>query len=748
MKPNIPRPESIRSGGFAGGASAGAARAPTSNDLEDLASALGTLSGTGRQIARTKFTADKEAALKAEKQQQEDAELQAELFKKELQGLSATEIQTAISTDPRLKEASPFVLPILQSFQGHQQAQEDFALFTEENPLADDPSAFRDWLRENGAQSDNAFAARGYNTEIARFESQFESTARGRLADKVVDDAKTVALANFDLALDQGATVEEALALTLDLWSNKESGFGLPRKGFNQIKMDLATIASNMGDLALFDEIVNATGSDGVPGLAANPSFMADVAKERRLATSRSVEIQKRGETEVVTLFQEALKNRDNPMSLRQLRADARFHELHPDTRQQLEGWAIAADNWRISQAEADAKDAFKANEELIANMRLVVNARNGIAGRQNLKQADQNHIFNVFRQELLDGNVTSPLPADLTKYITSISGRENRLVDPVFQDRFNGASRFKDLDPAALREREQDILNTVEQWGAVPREFRSSYAQGESRGLLDYLSSKLQAGVPILQAVQDAQFAGDFSDFNYGKVSNSVKKRIWLHEGDGHLGFLPDVEFSFFDVVPVSLRDRGRLSDRGSLYFDAWASDWLSSNGAAYLSEENLEVAMQADFEKSHVLYNNAVLPLPQNKNGVPISARRYRDALDTTLEALPMMSEDLKAEFGLPTIPTDATDIQLVAVPHYPNRLRIVYVDPEDGDFDSTYIDASMIERVARVNLEERRDDMDERRTEAAEEAAERGRQIDARERRERKILRDQSFRQAIKG
>lgn len=729
-RPNI-RPEGIRGGGFAGGASAGATRPVQGNTLNDLARGLESLSGTGRQYARNKFSMEQDAALAAQKKEQEDAALQAELFKQDLQGLTATEIQNAINTDPRFQEASPFVLPILQNFQGYQQAQEDYARFVGENPLADDPSAFREWLQENGAQSDNAFSAKGYNSEIARFEAQFESTARGRLADKVVDDAKTVALGNFALARQEGASVEEALSLTMDLWSNKESGFGLPRKGFNQIKMDLAVMASNMGDVALFDEIVNAPGSDGVPGLAANPNFMADVAKERRMASNRAIEIRKRGETETVTMFQEALKNRDNPMTLRQLRADERFLSLHEDTRQQLEGWAISADNWRLSEAERKAKDASKDNEELLANMLLVSNARVGIAGRSALTKDQRNYLYGVFRQDMLNGNVTNPEPRDLTNYIRFISGRENRLVDPVFEGRFNSMASLKDLDPNQLRDREDDIMTAVQQWSAVPREFRGMYASGENRGLLEYLSGQVQAGVPILDAVQQAQFADSF-DYDFGKTIQRVQKKVQLNNGGGFLGMFDDKN----------------LTDGGKQYFNGWAGEWLNQNGAKYLSDDDRDKAMRDDFENSHMDYNGSILPLPTNSQGFPIDRDTYRDAVTTTLEALPDMSEDLKEEFGLPTIPTGATDVQVIAVPNYPNRLRLVYTDPEDGDFDSTYIDASMIERVAGINVAEAAEEAERERQAAAEEAAARASQRDAVARRRERVLDGQSYRQAIKG
>lgn len=699
----IVRPEGIRSGGFSGGASAGATRPVQGNTLNELARGLESLSGTGRQYARNKFSMEQDAALASQKKEQEDAELQAELFKQDLQGLTATEIQNAINTDPRFQEASPFVLPILQNFQGYQQAQEDYARFVGENPLADDPSAFREWLQENGAQSDNAFAARGYNNEIARFESQFESTARGRLADKVVDDAKTVALGNFALARQEGATVEEALSLTMDLWSNKDSGFGLPRKGFNQIKMDLATMASNMGDVELFDEIVNAPGSDGVPGLAVNPNFMADVSKERRMATNRAIEIRKRGETETVTMFQEALKNRENPMSLRQLRADERFLGLHEDTRQQLEGWAISADNWRISEAERRAKDAAKDNEELLANMLLAANARVGIAGREELTKDQRNYLYGVFRQDLLNGNVTNPHPRDLTNYIRFISGRENRMVDPVFEGRFNAMSGLKDLDPNQLRDREEDILRTVEQWGAVPREFRSKYASGENRGLLEYLSGQVEAGVPILDAVQQAQFADSF-DYNYGKTIQRTSKKIQLNNGGGFFGLFDDKS----------------LSDTGSQYYESWAGNWLNENGAKFLSDDDRDKALRDDFESSHMDYQGSILPVPSNAQGFTVDKDRYREAVTETLTVLPEMPEDLKEEFGLPTIPTGATDVQVIAVPNYPNRLRLVYKDPEDGDFDTTYIDASMIERVAGFSAAEAAEEAERIRQSEAEEAA----------------------------
>jgi hypothetical protein len=691
---------------------------------------LESLSSAGRRYAREEFAREQDAALAAQKKEQEDAELQAELFKQDFQGLTATEIQNAINTDPRLKDASPFVLPILQNFQGYQQAQEDYARFVGENPQADDPSAFREWLQENGAQSDNAFSAKGYNTEIARFESQFESTARGRLADKVVDDAKTVALGNFAVARQEGASVEEALSLTMDLWSNKESGFGLPRGGFNQIKMDLATMASNMGDVELFDEIVNAPGSDGVPGLAANPNFMADVAKERRMATNRAIEIRKRGETETVMMFQEALKNRDNPMTLRQLRNDERFQSLHEDTRLQLEGWAISADNWRLSEAERKAKDASRGNEELLANMLLVSNARVGIAGREELTKAQRNYLYGVFRQDMLNGNVTNPDTQDLTSYISFISGKENRLVDPVFEGRFNSMAGLKDLDPAQLRDREQDILTAVEQWGAVPREYRSMYASGENRGLLEYLSGQVQAGVPILDAVQKAQFSDSF-DYDYGKTVQKVSKKVKLNDGSGLLGMWDD----------------HKLSDGGKQYFDAWAGSWLQENGAMFLDDGDREKAMQDDFENSHIMLGDAILPVPTSEQGFPVDKDQYREAAITTLEVLPQMPEELKEEFGLPTIPTGATDVQLIAVPNYPNRLRLVYKDPEDGDFDTTYIDASMIERVAGVSAAEAAEEAQREREAAAEEAAARASQRDAVQRRNKKLLKGKSYRRALK-
>ena len=704
MRRPIISPEGIRSGGFSGGASAGATRPVQGNSLQDLATALDSLSGTGRRYARDKFNKDRSDLAAAQKQDQENAELEAELFKQSFQGLTASEIQTSIDTDPRLKDASPFVLPILQNFQGYQQAQEDFARFTEENPQSNDPSAFRDWLKENGARSDNAFAAKGYNTEIARFESQFESAARGRLADSVVEDAKTVALGNFSLARSEGASVEEALKLTMDLWSNKESGFGLPRKGFNQIKMDLAVIASNMGDVELFDEIVSAAGSDGVPGLAANPSFMADVAKERRMATNRAIEIRKRGETETVMHFQEALKNRDNPMTLRQLRADPAFEALHQDTQLQLEGWAIAADNWRLSEAERKAKDAAKDNEELLANMRLASQARVGIVGRNDLTKAQRNFIFSTFRADMLDGNVTNPATKDVTNYISFISGKENRLVDPVFEGRFNAMGNLKDLDPAALREREQDILTTVEQWSAVPREFRSMYAKGENRGLLEYLSGQVDAGVPILDAVQQAQFAGDFSDFDYGKTIQKAAKNVQLNDGSGFMGMFDD----------------RALNSGGTQYFRAWAGSWLQENGAMYLDDDGRRRALQDDFENSHVLVGDAILPIPSATNGLPVDKDAYRDAVNTTLEALPAMPEELKEEFGLPTIPTGATDVQVRAIPNYPERLRLIYKDPEDEDFDTTFIYASMIDRVAGVIAAEAAENAQRTREDAASKAA----------------------------
>ena len=119
-------------------------------------------------------------------------------------------------------------------------------------------------------------------------------------------------------------------------------------------------------------------------------------------------------------------------------------------------------------------------------------------------------------------------------------------------------------------------------------------------------------------------------------------------------------------------------------------------------------------------MLVGDAILPIPSATNGLPVDKDAYRDAVNTTLEALPAMPEELKEEFGLPTIPTGATDVQVRAIPNYPERLRLIYKDPEDEDFDTTFIYASMIDRVAGVIAAEAAENAQRTREDAASKAA----------------------------
>lgn len=689
-RPNI-RPEGIRGGGFAGGASAGATRPVQGNSLQDLARGLESLSGAGRRYADLQHRLNQQDAAEAAKRSAEEDAYRAELFERDMQGASTADMIAAVAEDPELSQAGPNLAALLQNSIGRTSAREMADLFVQQNPDSNDPGAFREFVGQQAPQIDG-LASAAFNDEIDRFASQFDSQARSALRQDIIDDAMTTVSLQFDDAYAATGDVSTALSSAYALLSDPERGMSLNKKRFNDVKWDLAQRFRDQGMLEEYLEVVNFQENPAVPSLAQDSRFRDEVSEQFEIAESKHKQVVSERGAAQIGYFQELTSvvdldgNAKNPATLRMVRNDPRYATLTSEQRTRVDGMAIAGMKAAKQRAERQATAAAAALEEAQEHAALIADYNVGNFGRINRTQDEKNVVIQHARRVHLNGNITNAQGPSLTAYVEDLAYKgvgENRLVDPALKGNFGFISTFTGMDPAELAENEEHLGRIMLQWQAIPASLRPVYAEGNNRAFLESVSDQLNSGVSLIDAVQQYQAADAFNSDGRALIAD-VASKLKLSTGD----------VGWFDG-PSKIK----LSDRGIRYFeDSWGPDYVRDNLHLYKDDETFLRVMKEDFAREHIAIEGNLVRLPRNKDGFTTDPNLYRAAVQEATSVISEIPDDFPGREFLPTIPNGATEIEVSAHPLNPDRLMISYTDPETGDRPPpTTMPASMVQRIA---------------------------------------------------